>query len=414
MTKLAPHPGTSAKPEPDVEVLFQEAHQRRRRRRMGCAAVLVVAACAAAAGVALAGGDNASQHPAGAAAPIRRALAKFGPPPHVAWVDYHRGVHIGSLRTHQQRVVSSNGAGPTTPLVVSGTSLFWVAPSPMGSDVMVYDTASGRVRAFAAGTQVFQAVGSSDVFVDDGNDATIARYRLDGSLVKRFELPDGWYLPDAEERGNAAPAIAHGGILLQSQPIFQTQTSGSKPPTLAVWTPATGKVRLFGAISRVVATYANDRSGTSLVAWLPASCGNNCVLKLTDLAAGTTSQITSPLGFGFDAGGGFSPDGRQLAVFAKTNPGLSDPETRLALIDVPTASLRLVSAATISIGEGIAWAQWLPRSGQLIAGGLGGHDGSESGQRNQFLVDSVTLRSTAIGFLVDTERDLNYSAVVLP
>jgi hypothetical protein len=129
------------------------------------------------------------------------------------------------------------------------------------------------------------------------------------------------------------------------------------------------------------------------------------MLNLTDLATGTTKRIRSPLGYGFDNGGAFSPDGRQLAVFAKTNPGFSDPETRLALIDVATGSLRLVPGATLAIGEAVAWAQWLPRSGQVIVGGL---------QADHFLVDSTTLRSMSFSFLHDGNQDVNYSAVVLP
>jgi hypothetical protein len=404
MTHLAPHPDT---PETDVDVLFQEAHQRRRRRRMGFAVVVVVAAGAAAGIFALANPQNSSQHPARAAGPPPPAATKFGPAPLMAWVDYQRDVHIGSLRTHQQRVISSNGGGPTTPLVVSGETIFWVAPGAMGSDVIAYDTGSGRVRSFAPGTQVFKSVGSSDVFVDDGNNSTVARYRLDGTLVKRFTLPDGWYLLGDEERGNAAPAVAHGGILIQSQPGFPTQTSGSNPPTVAVWTPANGNVRTLGVVSTVAVTFTDEPGGTTLVAWLPVSCRsvNDCPLQLTDLTTGATREIRSPLGYGFADGGVFSPDGRQLAVFAKTNPGFTDPETRLALVDVATGSLRLVADATLAVGESIAWAQWVPHSGRLIAGGL---------QTNKFLVDSTTLRSTPFSFLRDGYVDVNYSAVVLP
>ena len=95
---------------------------------------------------------------------------------------------------------------------------------------------------------------------------------------------------------------------------------------------------------------------------------------MTDLDSGRTRQIRSPLGFGFDYGGGFSADGRQLAVFANTKSGTYNPETRLALLDVATGSLRFVPGATIEIGESIGWAQWLPGTSQLIGGGLCGPD----------------------------------------
>jgi hypothetical protein len=392
----------------DADVLFQEAHERRRRRhRRGMlAAALVLAVGAATVGFGLAARHKSPQHPASrpAGPPTAKQSNRL---PQVAWVDYQHQVHIGSLQTHQQHVVSSDGGSPTTPLVVSGDTLFWVAPGAMSPEIMAYDELSGRLRPFAAGTQVFNATGSSDVFVADGNNSTIARYRLDGQLMQRFALPAGWFLPQADERGNAAPAVADGRILVQSQPPFQTQTSGSQPATLAVWTPTTGKVRPLGAISTTVATFTDSQGDNSLVVWLPETCraSNNCMLNLTDLATGTTKRIRSPLGYGFDNGGAFSPDGRQLAVFAKTNPGFSDPETRLALIDVTTGSLRLVPGATLAIGEALAWAQWLPRSGQVIVGGL---------QADHFLVDSSTLRSTSFSFLHDGNQDVNYSAVVLP
>ena len=79
-----------------------------------------------------------------------------------------------------------------------------------------------------------------------------------------------------------------------------------------------------------------------------------------------------------------------------------------------TGTLRLVPGATIEIGEGIGWAQWLPGSRQLIAGGVGGEDGSGVWKANHFLVDSVTRSSTPFSFLRDGQQDVNYSAVVLP
>lgn len=144
---------------------------------------------------------------------------------------------------------------------------------------------------------------------------------------------------------------------------------------------------------------------------MSCTTSDSCLLQLTDPATGATRQIRSPLGFDF--GGAFSPDGRQLAAFATTNSGDYNPETKLALIDVDTGSLRLVPGATIAIGDSLAWAKWLPGSGQLIVGGVSS-DGGLS-QANHFLVDSATRRrSTPFRFLNSPDLDVNYSVVVLP
>ena len=317
-----------------------------------------------------------------------------GSPPWVAWVDYQGQVHVGSLRTRQQRVVASGTGNPTTSMVASGSKLFWVSEGgvvydkvtrrvrSLPSGVMAYDTLTGRVRSFASGTQVFNAVDSTDVFVVSiGTDGAqhLVRYGLDGRVVERFTFPAGWTLADGYGLGTSSAALAHGGILVQSQSPVQAETPGAKPTKLAVWTPEVGGIRVLGDVSQLVATWTDSRGAKSLVAWLPASCGTSgsCWLNLTDLSTGVTRQLRNPLGFGFDFRGAFSADGRQLAAFAQTNSGDYNPETRLALIDVKNGSLRLVPGATIAIGESLAWAQWLPASNQLIVGGLDGEEARE-------------------------------------
>jgi len=393
-----------------VELLFREARQRRRRRRIVMVAALVAAVAATATAVALSGSGRI--RPVASVPPVsHRAVTPPGSAPRVAWVDYQGQVHVGRLQTREQRVVASGGADATTSLVASGRTLFWVS-----GGVMAYDTVTGRVRAFANGAQVFNAVESTDVFVGSRDAQHLARYRLDGLLVERLALPQGWYLADAGLLGNPRPALAHGGILVQSQRTIDAETVGAKPSKLAVWSPATGNVRPLGDVWKVVATYTDNRGAKSLVAWLLASCttSGSCLLQLTDPATGVTRQIRSPLGLGFDFGGAFSPDGRQLAAFAMTNLGDYNPETRLALVDVATGSLRPVAGATIGIGDSLAWAQWMPDSRRLIVGGVSGQDRSGSWEANHFLVDSETLRSTPFSFLHDGEQDVNYSVALLP
>ncbi len=397
----------------DAELLFKEAHQRRRRRRLLISAIIVVAIAVSMAVVALSGGGHT--RPAPAAPVARQPPVKLpGTAPHLAWVDYQGNVRIGSLQTHEQRIVASGDKDPVSTLVVSGSKIFWAVRTEIPfTTIMAYDTATGRLGAFAGGAAVFKAIGSTDVFVDDGNNATVARYRLDGRLVRRFDLPQGWYL--SYGLWGLSPALAHGEILVQSQTAVGRR-QGAKPPAMALWTPATGSIRPLNTTWDVVTTYTDPGGADSVVAWFPVSCetSSNCALNLTDLDTGRTQQIESPLGFGFDYGGNFSRDGRQLATFAKTNSGGYNPETRLALVDVATGSLRLVSGATIEIGESIGWAQWLPGSSQVLAGGICGRDDSGSSPPNCFVTDSATLRTTPFQPTGTSDEDVNYSTVVLP
>jgi hypothetical protein len=408
----------------DAELLFKEARRRRRRRRI--LMVLVVAAIAAAGAAAVvmtAGGEGRAASTPAISHPAVKAI---GPPPQVAWVDYQGQVHIGSLPSHQQRVVANGTGSPTISMVASGGTLFWAAEGGVVYDkvtrqlrslprgVMAYDTVTGRVRSFASGGLVFNAVDSTDVFIGSGDTRHLARYSVDGRLREQFTLPDGWILADGYELGTSTPALSRGGILVQSQPAVQSGAVKTKPSKLAIWTPATGSIRVLGNLW-AIATYTDTRDSHSLIAGLPAVCessNSDCLLQITDTATGATRQIRSPLGYGFDFRGAFSPDGRQLAVFAKSNPGYYNPATRAALVDVATGSLRLVSGATIGIGESLAWAQWLPGSKELIVGGTSDDGGLP--QANHFLVDSSTRQSTPFRFLTHGDVDVNYSVVVLP
>jgi hypothetical protein len=427
-----PRPATPS----DAEVLFKEARQRRRRRRILATAIVAAIAALSTTVVALTRGDSAHAQAPTAPKPRPSVAPLPGTPPRVAWVDYSDRVHIGSLRTGEERVVAegpeaSNSA--TTQMVTSGKLLFWDTgggvffnkttkrAQSFDSTVMAYDTVTGRTRPFAPGIQVFNAVGSTDVFVDTNGAGHLIRYALDGRVVARLTLPNGWSLPDPFGLGSS-PALANGEILVQSQTPVQATSAAAKPTQLAVWTPATGHIQVLGEVSFMVATYTDGHD--SLVAWLPGNCRTNqdCPLQLTDPASGTTRQIRSPYGFGFDMRGAFSPDGKQLAAFTRTNSGGYNPQTRLALIDVATGTLRPVLGATIAIGDAVGWAQWLPGS-QLISGGMCGAGGAET---DCFRTDSATLHTVPQRLGAGDDQELNnstgvsyptnanYSTVVLP
>jgi hypothetical protein len=409
----------------DVDLLFKEARQRRRRRRIAATAIVAAVVAVSTTAVALTqGGGSHAQPPVRQQSAPKPTVTLPGSSPRIAWVDYSDRVHIGSLKTGEERVVASGpeaSNSSTTQMVTSGNMLFWDTgrgvfynkatklAQAFDATVMVYDTVTGRTRSFAPGYQVFNAVDSTDVFVDTDGAGHLVRYTLDGRVVAQLTLPSGWFLPDPFGLGSS-PALAHGEILVQSQPPGQAASAGAKSSRLAVWTPTTGNIRVLGDLSFMVATYTDGRGSDSLVAWLPGSCqtNQNCPLQLTDLGSATTRQIRSPYGFGFDMRGSFSPDGRQLAAFTRTNSGGYNPETRLALINVATGNLRPVLGATIAIGEGVGWAQWLPGS-QVISGGMCAAIAAET---DCFHTDGTTLHTVPQRLGAGDDQELNNSTGV--
>ena len=74
---------------------------------------------------------------------------------------------------------------------------------------------------------------------------------------------------------------------------------------------------------KVIGSYTKPGARSSLVAWAPASCEKveNCPLNITDTSTLSTRLVHSPLGHGFDWGGGFSPDGLNSLCLSKPTIG---------------------------------------------------------------------------------------------
>jgi hypothetical protein len=131
---------------------------------------------------------------------------------------------------------------------------------------------------------------------------------------------------------------------------------------------------------------------------------------VTNTRTRTSTRIYSPLPYGFDVGGGFSPDGLQLALFIKTNTGLYDPATQLAVANILSGQLRLVPGVAGEIGESVGWVQWIADTDTLIAGTFA----SDYTNYNHYLVDSRTLAARLLDFSDNRNVDINFSAVVVP
>jgi hypothetical protein len=112
----------------------------------------------------------------------------------------------------------------------------------------------------------------------------------------RYRIPNGYVAWQGMATGSLLVALAEQG---------PADTS-----LFALWHP--GSSRLLRRYDRVLAA-----TGTT-IAWVSAGCDQQrCSVHLSDLAAGTDTQVAAPLG-AWATTGAFSPDGRYLAVVFNT------------------------------------------------------------------------------------------------
>jgi hypothetical protein len=405
----------------EAELLFREARQRRRRRWLVAGMIFV-----AAAGVIFAVVDP------GAKIEVRPPVSppRTPPPlavsgaavlPQVAWVDNEGQLHIGDISGFTQRAVAQADADPTAPLVTAGGWVFWVRSQQLNANgsvrpipnpkVFGFDTATGQTEQIGPGTQVIASVDQSFIYVETDS-RHLTEYWLDGTHKGRtLPLPDGWFLLNSSGNSDPTPVIADGILVVSTAYPHTTQTGGDG--TLAVWNPSDGRVRALGKAWEVSATYTAPGARSSLVAWYPASCGTSksCTLSITNTANYSSRSVTSPIGH-FLWGGGFSPDGSRLAVFANSRYMPGSPTAQLAVVDTRSGSLKLVKGVYVYVGDSVHWAAWLPNGRHLITGGLGGPFGSNA-PAVDVLVDSQTLQVSPFRFITDRNQDLTISTVTV-
>jgi len=417
-------PAVPGSPAPaSAEALFKEAKRRRRRRRLAGLAAAVLLASAAAIGISA---IRASGRPAAVTAGGGRAGSAAGTGivagTRVAWVDYHRHLHLGNLVTRTQHVVATITGNPSLPLTQAGGHIYWVDPrayvralhrwSPV---IRELDVATGRIRTTGPGESVFPAADGRHVFIAL-TDTSLYEIPVTGSpgSPRLWRLPRGWFMPQGE-------AIAVGdGILIQSvYPLAGTRLP-HKSHTFGVWYPRSGRVQAITRGYELIGAIGPGGAHGGLLAWLPISCslGQNCPMRITNLQTLVTRLVPSPLGLGFTSGGAFSPDGRWLAVFVNLKPTLNGipltnmvpDEAQLALINTRTGVVRLVHGTRTLTVPPAAWAQWLPDSRHLVVGGL---DAS-------YLVNASAMTEKPMFFLpghdhnIQDSEDLNFSSVIVP
>jgi hypothetical protein len=330
-----------------------------------------------------------------------------------AWVDYNGDLHLGSLAAGTQRIVTRAGASPTTPLVALDGMVFWVRPTMHYSPATGFappivdelDIASGTVRHLTEGKSIFASSDGRSLFVLQSDSNLVEMPVGRAGPTRTYSIPFGWYLNAGGSISN--PIAVANGILVQS---MQGQT-GVTPSTAAIWNPSTGSIRRLGTDQGLIGAFTPRDARYSLLAWVPGNCESDprCSLLVTNTQTGRSVQIHSPLPYGFDVGGAFSPDGTRLAVFLKSNSGLYNPRTQLAIADTRTGTLQLVPGAAGEIGESVGWARWLPGTNELMAGTF-----SVNYERdNHYVVNARTLSARLLDFIDNRNLDIDFSAVVV-
>jgi len=418
-TTIGAATGSSNAPT-DEELIIKEARRRQRHRRLviGVATLVLLGGLIGAVVVLSLGSSDPVHQPT----PVLPSLPTAAPTPsgvipQVAWSDYQGQLHIGDLSGLGERVVAQTDADPTASLVVVGGGIFWVRseyPTPdqtvdpiADPTVQRFDLATGTTTTLGPGSQVFAAPDGSRVYVATSADELV-EYTPGGAPIGHdLRLPAGWFLSDPSLLGNPVPVIA-SGVLVVSAP----QQILRNPRTLALWNPASGRVRTIGKVWKVIGTYTRPSAPSSLIAWAPASCEKvrNCPLEITDSSTLATRSVYSPFGQGFDWGGGFSPDGSVLAAFVP-GPFHLSPTARLVLI-TGAGHVRPVPGVTINDGDALAWAQWFPDSSHLIVGGVGSPDGVVND--NHFVVNTANRTAAPFRFVPNGAQDVNFTVVVLP
>jgi hypothetical protein len=146
-----------------------------------------------------------------------------------------------------------------------------------------------------------------------------------------------------------------GGLLL----LILTGRGSADIGRFALWNPRSG--RILRRYDRVLAA-----SGTT-IAWVAAACGpNRCPVHLSDLAAGTDTQVAVPWRAAANSGA-FSPDGRYLAVvFGSVDAAGAVTQARVGVIEVAARQLLAVPGVVTGGGAVGLAVSWSPHGAWLL------------------------------------------------
>lgn len=340
---------------------------------------------------------NAGHSPAtGQSAP------RAGSDPLLVWVTDDGRVDIGNLRTLTSRSIGGADVDFTAPLVPAGPLVYWVKQSGGYVDgafwpraVEALNPRTGTSTVVSPGEYVFPAASGRQVYValTDTSLAELPAGPGTGHRVTQLAVPAGWYLP-----GGDGLSVADG-ITVQSRDSLAL----AHPSRLAVWNPATGRVRPIGRSEGTIAEYTPAGDGYSLLAWMPDRCRiPSCPITITNTVTLSSRTLRSPLGHGFVLGGAFSPNGLQFATFVNAGGQAGGQTAELAIASTTTGALRLIPQVKMTVGEDTDWVRWLPGGGTLVVQG-----------NRDYLVNAATLAARPFRF-AGSGQTINFSAELVP
>lgn len=401
-TRPAGDSATAADPGPasdsEIQALFAEARRHRNVRlvRLGGLALFVV--------IALIVGltwprPSAGRRHGGAASGSGLAGTRSGRIPLLVWATDDGRVIIGNLATLSVRVVAEANVDTSSPLVPSSGLVYWVNLGGGFVDgalwpriVEALDPATGRSVAITPGEYLFPSATGAKVYAAL-TDTSLTELPTGSGRPGDLTLPAGWFLP-----GGEGIAVANG-IVVRSRDY----PAAARPAELAIWNPATGRVRPIGRGYGPVVAYTPRGAGYSLLAWMPASCRfPSCPITITNTATLASRALHSPLGHGFVLGGAFSPDGRRLAVFANVSGQAGGQPAELAIANTATGATHMIAGVLMGVGLDSDWIRWLPGGTSLI-----------TQASRDYLVNTATLAARPFRF-TGTAQDINFSAELIP
>lgn len=234
-----------------------------------------------------------------------------------------------------------------------------------GGRLVAWGLVDGRVGAVALSDDLNGAarlLGPASFFVPSGTAGRVWLARIDpespetvkdlGTLVE-VDVDGRTTTPAVHPpRGAALVGAVGDGLLFQRD-------------GLELWDPRSATVlrRLPGPFPAA--------SREAVLAWCEAGCP---LLHLTDIVTGDDVAVPPGDGFAFEEtyDGAFSPDGRRIAVPARTGDG----RVRVAIVDVETRTASLVPGSELAEYHALAWSHdgWLymvAPKGRVLAYGPG-------------------------------------------
>lgn len=376
------------RPEVDAaQALFEEARRRRRRRWLVFSVVVLVLGGIGVGVAATWGGDLGTTTSAPRSGPAPSVRPPNGATPGTTELVWFAsgGLWLGNPSQGTDRLVARLDTANTTRLVQTrlvhiGSRVYFFERGGEGQNggdyVAELDLQSGGVHLLGAGINLAVTADGRGLLVALDSFHLVELSPTGARLSRVWTIPSGYTLDTyAGQRPLAAVA---GGIVVQSA----RPSPNSDVYTLAIWDPTDGSIRILGRDVFVLGSYTRPGANHSLVAWVDGSGAGVDAwrLAITDTATLRTRLISSPLqgtipplrsmdwGNNFLGGGGFSPDGRQLAAFVTAFRPHDWPDAQLVLVNPNTGAVRLIGNTVVQIGMPQGWATWSPTGSELFGG----------------------------------------------